>query len=161
MEQNLIKIVDGVVVVDAVVEKLLDDSAARLVEATEADKTLRKAILNAMIGVDISTAKVGPYTLSQVVPRPTVNFDTEAFLREQSDDVIAAFCSFEDEEIFDLERLKSENPELVAKYTIKKTIATVDTKKLEKTMLNVYSKYASEVKSDKPITLKITKAKEK
>lgn len=161
MEQKLIKVVDGIVVVDAAVEKLLDDSAARLLEANEADKNLRKTILAAMLEADVSSVKVGSYTLSQVVPKPTITFDTDAFLNEQSDEVIAAFCSFEDEEIFDLERLKAENPDLVAKYTFKKTNTIVDTKKLEKSMLNVYLKYKSEVKSDRAITLKIARAKEK
>lgn len=136
--------------------KALEDEVDR---ANENEKKLREAILNAMRVNNIYQAKVDGYTISQVMPKSTKIFNEEEFITNVDADISAAFVSVVETDNFDLDKFKTENPELYKKYVTTTTEIRVDEKKLSKMLPSLYEKYTSEIKSDKCSTLRITKSK--
>ena len=120
---------------------------------------IRHEILDGMIQNQIDKCSTSGMTFTQVMPKPKGTFDIESFLLNESEDVVKCFTTFEEEDEFDIEKFKAENPELYKKYTKTNIIPTVDTKKMEKTLTPIFEKYWHEIPSDKPVTLRITTKK--
>lgn len=154
MNELVIRTEEGALTLAPEVEKLVDDTIDLKNDAEQADAELRSAILEAMKENDIQTAKVGKYTFSQVIPKSTVTFDYEAFKKENPN-MMEDFSETTETEIFDMEGLKHEFPTIYQRFIKRTKVSVVDTKKLKKCVPAIYQKYATEVMSDKPITLKI------
>lgn len=123
-------------------------------DATQVDKELREAILNAMIDNNIQTAHIGKYTISQVVPKSTITFDYESFKSENAN-ILPDYSTTTETESFDMDLLKSKYPDIYNEIRKVNKVTVVDTKKLEKSIPTLFQKYATEIKSDKKITLAI------
>lgn len=143
-----------------------DQAAQRLKEIDEQvtilnneENLIRHEILEGMIQNQIDKCSTLGMTFTQVMPKPKGTFDVDAFFLNESEDIIKCFTTFEEEEEFDIERFKSEKPELYMKYLNKNIITNVDVKKMEKTLTPVFKKYWHEEPSDKPTTLRITTKK--
>lgn len=125
-------------------------------ELNDEELYLRRSILEGMIENNIDKCSQEGMTFTQVMPKPKATFDVDSFLLNESEDVVKCFTTFEEQEEFDFEKFKEENPEVYKKYTKKNIIPDVDTKKLQKTLQPVFNKYYHEEPSDKPSTLRIT-----
>lgn len=136
--------------------KALEDEIDK---ANENKDKLRTAILTAMQNNNIYQAKVDGYTISQVMPKSTTIFDKDRFIEEVDTDVVSAFVTIVETETFDLDKFKAENLELYKKYVTTTSEVNVDEKKLAKMLPSLYEKYSTEIKSDKPSTLRIAKSK--
>lgn len=136
--------------------KALEDEIDK---ANENKDKLRAAILTAMQNNNIYQAKVDGYTISQVVPKSTTVFDKDRFIEEVDTDVVSVFVTIVETETFDLDKFKAENLELYKKYVTTASEVNVDEKKLAKMLPSLYEKYSTEIKSDKPSTLRIAKSK--
>ena len=137
---------------------MIDDTLDLVNDAEQVEKELREAILEAMKVNGIFTAKVGKYTISQVVPKDTVTFDYETFKKENAN-LVETFSSTTETESFDMELLKSKYPAIYDEIHKVNKVTVIDTKKLEKAVPDIYHKYTTCVKSEKPITLAIKAAK--
>lgn len=80
-------------------------------------------------------------------------------MKGESLEISSVFTVISEKDVFDLEKFKSENPDLYNKYTDSHIDTTVDTKKLEKTLPDVYRKYITITPSTRPITLRVAKNK--
>lgn len=123
------------------------------------ENLIRHQILDGMVANNIDRCSSCGLTFTQVMPKAKGLFDTDNFLLNESEDVVKCFTTFEEQEEFDFETFKKENPEVYKKYTKQIIIPTVDTKKLQKTLEPVFKKYYSEEPSNKPVTLRITSKK--
>ena len=154
MNELIVKTEEGTLTLAPSVEKLIDEIEDLKNDATQTELEMRETILKAMQDAGITSAKVGKHTISQVIPKGTVTFDYEAF-RKENDQIAAAYSTTTETEFFDIEALKKAHPELVKEFTRVNKVSVLDTKKLAKSLPDIYNKYATEVKSDKAITLKI------
>lgn len=93
------------------------------------------------------------------MPKSTTIFDKDRFIEEVDTDVVSAFVTIVETETFDLDKFKAENLELYKKYATTTSEVNVDERKLAKMLPSLYEKYSTEIKSDKPSTLRIAKSK--
>lgn len=141
------------------VDELLDDIMKTKEQIEENEKFIRSAILDAMMKNGILQSKTTNYTFSQVIPKSNVQFDSDEFLLNEPLEITSVFTNVSETETFNLEKFKAENPDIYKKYT-ETTISTfVETKKLEKTLPEVYQKYITINPTTKPITLRVAKNK--
>ncbi len=134
----------------------LNEISSTIDELNDEKNYFRRSILEGMIEHNIDKCSQEGMTFTQVMPKPNATFDIDSFLLNEPEDVVKCFTSFEEQEEFDFEKFKEENPEMYKKYTKTNIISNVDTKKLQKTLLPVFNKYYHEEPSDKPSTLRIT-----
>lgn len=128
--------------------------------AKDNDATLREAILSAMLQNNIDSCKLAHYSLSVVRPHDIFSFDTNSFIENERTDIINAFTEVvEEDDEFNLEKFKEENPEIYQKYLTKKQTINVDCNKLKSVFPDIYNKYMSSVPSTRKVTLAIKKAK--
>lgn len=157
---NLIQIDENKqAVIAAEVENLLDEYEESKTNFEKAEKKFREELLNAMINNNIISAKIGKYTLSQIIPKPTVSFDEDKFIEENDLDVISIFTTINESFEFDIQKFIKDNPEMYAKYCVKTETTSIDTDKMEKLRPDLYEKYKKEISSDKKISLRINKSK--
>ena len=144
----------------AQVETILDVCEAELASATSQYNEIKQNIINAMLDNSLKTAKVGKYKLAIREPKDKWNFDRKKFIEEENEDIVIAFSSIKTQRIetFDIEKLKSEFPEVYAKcLNVEETeVLDVDENKLWKTLNNVWVKYATK-EEPKPATITIKK----
>ena len=160
MEQNsLIVFNDNVPTLSEKVEAFLDEAEELKEAANEHYNECRAALLKVMIDNQIYQAKIGKYTISQVVPKKVVTFDVEKFMTEQNQDIINAFTKNEQTFEFDMETFIKECPEIYSKYLRKQDNYVVDTDRLSKVLPEIYNKYITITDSDKPISIRILKKK--
>lgn len=156
---ELVVLKNGTPTISDQVDELLDDIMKTKEQIEENEKFVRSAILDAMTKNGILQSKTTNYTLSQVIPKSDVQFDSDEFLLNESLEITSVFTSVSETETFNLEKFKAENPDIYKKYT-EITIGTfVDTKRLEKTLPEVYQKYITFNPTTKPITLRVAKNK--
>lgn len=141
------------------VVNIYETIAAKQNEADALMNSFREQLLTAMIANFIPSVKIGKLTCSQVIPSDTVKFDVEKFMLNESQEVVASFTEVETTEMFDIEKFKSENPDMYKKYTTVTDTPNVNTSKLEKALPAVYEKYVTRIKSDKPIRLMMKESK--
>lgn len=137
------------------VKVLLDSYFEEKESFEQREEEFRQALLKAMIENGISSSKVGNYSISQVIPKPTVNFKKDLFVENVDIDTLSLFTTVK--ETFNLEKFKAENPEMYNKYC--DTEAEVDIAKLEKLRPDLYFNYTDVIPNDKKITLRIAKGK--
>lgn len=161
--QPLVKLEKGQEVLNLVtLTYMVTNIELELKIAKDNESKMRASILEAMLKTNTPTAKIGDYVISQVLPKDIVEFNTDKFLEEQSQDVINAFCTVESNDEFDLERFKKEQPEMYKKYTKTNDEVKVDLSKLEKSLPNVFKKYATITPNKEgKVTLRIAKSKKK
>lgn len=120
------------------------------------ENEFRTRLLELMIERDIQTLKTKNHTCSQVKPKDTIVFNTEQFIQENPSEILCDYVSIEQVETgFDKEALKTKYPEIYNEFVKTEDKVEVDLKKLKKNLPTTYYKYASEVKSDRAITLKV------
>lgn len=119
------------------------------------EKELRSSILSEMLNNNVDKCITDNVSFSQVIPKNKVEFNNDDFIMNESEDVVSCFTDISSEDVFDENKFKLENPDLYKKYVNTIFHSEVDTKKLEKTLPLVYKKYAKEIQSDKPISLRI------
>lgn len=154
MEELIVKTEEGLLTLAPHVEKMIDDTLDLVNDATQVESELRESILEAMKANNIFTAKVGKYTLSQVVPKDTVTFDYETFKKENPN-LIDSFSNTTETETFDMELLKTKYPSIYEEIRKVNKVVVIDTKRLEKGVPDIYNKYTTVIKSEKKITLAI------
>lgn len=154
MNELIVKTEEGLPTLAPQVEKMIDDTMDLVNDAEQIEKELRESILEAMKANGIFTAKVGKYTLSQVVPKDTVTFDYETFKKENAN-LVESFSTTTETESFDMELLKTKYPAIYNEIRKVNKVVVIDTKRLEKGVPDIYNKYTTSVKSEKPITLAI------
>jgi len=160
MEQNsLVVLNNNVPTLSEKVEAFLDEAEELKEAANEHYDECRAALLKAMIDNQIYQAKIGKYTISQVVPKNVVTFDVEKFMIEQNQDIVNAFTKNEQTFDFDMETFVKECPEIYNKYLRKQDNYVVDTDRLSKVLPEIYNKYITISGSEKPITIRILKKK--
>lgn len=137
----------------------LNDINKEVATLNDEESLIRHEILDGMIQNQIDKCSSFGMTFTQVMPKPKGTFDVDSFLLNESEDVVKCFTTFEEEDEFNIEKFKAENPELYNKYLSKNITPVVDTKKMEKTLTSVFNKYWHETPSDKPATLRITTKK--
>ena len=141
------------------VEKLLDDYEESKKNFEEAEKRFRNDLLNAMINNNIVSAKIGKYTISQIIPKPTIEFNEDLFIEENDVDTISIFTTINESIEFDMQRFIKENPQLYYQYCVREETTNIDKDKMAKLRPDLFEKYTKEVPSDKKITLRINKSK--
>lgn len=141
------------------VEKLLDDYEEYKKNFEEAEKKFRKELLDAMINNGIINAKIGKYTISQIIPKSTMEFDENAFIEENDVDTISIFTTINESVEFDMQRFIKENPQMYYQYCVREETTNIDKDKMAKLRPDLFEKYVKEVPSDKKITLRINKSK--
>lgn len=163
MEKNELVLVNaetGLATISEKVVVLMDDFYDRKAQIEQEEAQVREALLTAMVNNNVVSAKVGPYTFSQVIPKDVVTFNSEAcvkYLFENDPlaaaEVVSTSTSYE----FDADKFIAENPEIAAKYMKKVSVNTVDEKKIKKLYPSCYEQFTTTTKSEKPITLRIVK----
>ena len=162
MEENKLDIVvrkNGELVISDEVGEMLERINSQKEEIQQQESELRHTILDAMTSNQIYSTKTGNFKISQVIPKNIIEFDTNNFMLNENENIVAAMSSIEENENIDYETLIKENPELIKKYTVKTQIVNVDTNRLKDVFPEIYKKYTHETQSDKPITLRIAKSK--
>ena len=115
-KNELISIENGLPTLNKQVETIIDNYEDAKTKVNELEKNVRASILNAMIDNSIYQAKVGKYTISQVIPKNTIVFDTGKFLLNESTDIANAFTEVKETEELDIDTFKLEQPEMYKKY---------------------------------------------
>ena len=156
---NIFEKIDGRLTVSKDVVDRLNNIDSAITELNDEENLIRHEILEGMVANNIDKCNSYGMTFIQVMPKPKANFDVDNFLLNENEDIVKMFTEFEEQEEFDFETFKKENPEVYKKYTKQTIIPHVDTKKLQKTLEPIFNKYYSEVPSDKPSTLRITSKK--
>lgn len=123
------------------------------------EKELRSRLLELMLQFKIDSFKKEGYTFSTIKGKNTIVFDENSFLQNEDENLIAAVTSCDIRKEFDMERFQKENSELYEKYLTPKYDVHVDTAILERTYPEIYSKYATEVVSDKAPSLRVSRPK--
>lgn len=162
MEENKLEIIvrkNGELTISDEIGEILEQIDSQKEEIQQHESELRHAILDAMTSNQIYSAKTGKFTISQVIPKNIVEFDTDNFMLNENENIVAAMSNIDETESIDYETLIKENPELIKKYTVKTQTVNVDTNRLKDVFPEIYKKYAHEIQSDKPITLRIAKSK--
>lgn len=155
MKYELITMEGNTPVLSSQVKVILDNYFEAKEKFEKEEEEFRAALLQAMIENNITSTKLENYSISQVIPKPVVNFDKEKFVENVDVDTLSLFTTIK--ETFNLEKFKLENPELYSKYC--DTEAEVDLSKLEKLRPDLYHNYISIQPNDKKITLRIAKGK--
>ena len=124
-------------------------------ELSKRETELRTMILEDMLEHNIDKCVVENVTFTQIIPKSKFEFNTNEFILNESEDVVKCFTTFEETEYFDAEEFIKENPEIYQKYLKKDVHPNVDTKKMEKSLTDVYKKYITEIPSDKPVSLRV------
>lgn len=137
----------------------LNEIDEQVTALNDEESLIRHEILDGMIQNQIDKCSSHGLTFTQVMPKAKGTFDTDSFLLNESEDIVRCFTAFEEEDEFDIDKFKAENPELYKKYVKQNITPIVDTKKLEKTLTPVFKKYWHEIPSDKPTTLRIAAKK--
>lgn len=142
------------------VSKRLSEIDAKIDELSKEKNELRKNILDAMIenNIDRCVCKDGT-TFTQIIPSKIIDFDKDAFVMNEPEDVVKCFSTFEEHNTFNEEKFMNENPELYKKYSDSSIETIVDTDKLSKTLPTIYRKYVTEKESNKAISLRVGKKK--
>lgn len=153
---SLIQKKDGVVVVDALFENILDNLKNNVAEAENDEKTFRAALLKYMRDHDIYTARTDKYTISQVIPKEKSEFNKEKFIQEQPDDIIEGFSSISEVKVFNEQILKEKYPEIYEECCESQYNVEVDTKKLSEVYPEIFDKYNVIIPATSDVTLKIT-----
>lgn len=158
-EFELVVFKNGTPTISDQVDELLDDIMKTKEQIEENEKFVRSTILDAMMKNGILQSKTTNYTFSQVIPKSNVQFNSDEFLLNEPLEITSVFTNVSETETFNLEKFKAENPDIYKKYT-ETTISTfVDTKRLEKTLPEIYQKYITFNPTTKPITLRVAKNK--
>ena len=154
---------EGKLVLAAQVENLIDLCEGALQEAQSNYDFVKQALITAMLNNNIKTANVGKYKFAVREPKEKWNFDVDRFINEENEDIVVAFSNLETTttETFDMEKFKTECPDIYAKYLVKKTEEklVVDENKLWSTLRKVWEKYATK-EEPKPATITIKKVGE-
>lgn len=155
-EKNyLVKSENGVIAINNAVEQQLD-----MYEAVAAEeKEFKQKLLEALVANDVTNVKGEKYTFSQVVPKNTVIFDKDKFVLEQDEDLVASFSEIKTTETFDMDAFKEKYPEIYQEFVKTTDDIVIDEKSLAKKLPSIYAKYSTEIKTDKPTTLRISKNK--
>ncbi len=159
--QELVVIKNGVAELTDFVSLSLRQFKEIKQELEDREKEFRNELLNAMISNNIYSTTINEFTISQVCPKDTLVFDTDSFMLNENIDIIDAMTTTEESSSFDMETFIKECPEIYAKYLKKEYTTKVDTTKLEKTFPDIYKKYATFIKSDKAVTLRVAESKKK
>lgn len=141
------------------VDIFLDQVVAYKAALEEKEKEFRKVALTAMMENGILSVKTDKYVISQVIPKDTVTFDTDKFLKEADCFVVDEYTSYKKTKQFNLDALLAAHPELVEEFTEEVMVPEVDVKKLAKKEPDIYNAYATITKSEKPVTIRIAAAK--
>lgn len=158
---EIVVIKNNVPTLNEKVEELLDNYSNMKLEWTNLEEEFRSSIFKAMQENNILNAKVGKYSLCQVIPKSTFTFDDDKFLKEQPSNILEQFVEVRENTEFDIEKLISKYPEIYKECSTTTLDAIIDVKHLEKTLPEIYNKYLIETKSNKSSYLKIMKGKEK
>ena len=153
---SLIQKKDGVVVIDALFENILDNLENNVTEAENDKKVFKAALLKYMRDHDIYTASTDKYTISQVVPKEKSEFNKEKFIQEQPDDIIEGFSTINEVKVFNEQILKEKYPEIYDECCETQYDVEVDTKKLSKAYPEIFDKYNVIIPATSDVTLRIT-----
>mgnify|MGYP004655321405 CR=1 FL=1 len=153
---SLIQKKDGVVVIDALFENILDNLESNVAEAENDKKVFKTALLKYMRDHDIYTASTDKYTISQVVPKEKSEFNKEKFIQEQPDDIIEGFSTINEVKVFNEQILKEKYPEIYDECCETQYDVEVDTKKLSKAYPEIFDKYNVIIPATSDVTLRIT-----
>lgn len=154
-EFNLIEFKENTAVLSNEVEFLLDEYKESKKVFEEAEKKFRNELLKTMIKYNIVSAKIGKYTISQVIPKPTLRLKEDEFTTENDLTTLQLFVKIDTIENFNMEKFIKEQPEMYSKYLVKEEKLTFDIKKIQKLRPDLAEKYIEEIQSDKEITLRI------
>ena len=160
LEENKLIIKDstGTAYLSTTVVSILNNYYEAKEKFEKYENELRQALKNVMFDNNIMNAKIGEYSISQVIPKPIIEFDTNAFIDNENEDIVNAFTKIETEYVFDLEEFKKDNPMLFTHY-YKQVVkdVQVDTEKLKAVFPAIYEKYETIKESKKQKTITIRK----
>jgi len=127
----------------------------------EFDKKLRSTLLEAMTTYGISKYDLDDYIISLVVGKPEETFDEDAFLDNESDDVCNLFVNFKEEQVFNMEKLQKNFPDVYKSCLDVNEVYEIDTKTLSKLRPDIYQKYITYAASTRKTTIAIKEKKKK
>lgn len=160
MEKNEIIILkEGLPTISEKVESILDDYTKTKKEFEKKEKEFRDELFKAMQENNIISAKVGKYSLSQVIGKPTEELDEENFIKNNDLVTLQLFTNIETIETFNMEKFIKENPEMYMKYLEKEDKISYDLEKIKKLRPDLAVEYIKEIPSTKKPYLMIKESK--
>lgn len=151
----------GVKQFDESVETLFSEYETKANEANDELNTFRTAITNVMNKHKIVTQSFSTKKFTLVYKKPICKFDTDAFVMNESVDIVNAVSSIEEQRTFDIDKFMKEQPEMYEKYCNVTQTVKVDETKLSTLLPDIYKKYYSETIVDTTGSLRITTKKGK
>ena len=158
---EIVVLKEGLPTISEKVEEILDNYSKMKKEFENAESEFRDYLFKAMVDNNIISAKVGKYSLSQVIGKPTEELDEVEFIENNDLVTLQMFSKIETIENFNLEKFIKENPEMYMKYLEKEDKISYDIEKIKKLRPDLAEKYIKLIPSSKKPYLMIKESKGK